>query len=146
MPSRDRWVYVAADEDGRHKIGCTGNLDLRMYHLGRDLGFKRVTLVHSTKLDDVADAAENLAHWSLAERPNCREWFSVRAEDAIAAVDAAAARALAGERITSRFAVEKRLTIRDDLNARMAEALAPGKSRQRFMEAAVEAELKRREK
>lgn len=97
MRNDDRWVYVAADEAGRHKIGCTKDLKLRMYHLSRDLGFKPVALVHSVKLDGAANDVENMAHCGLVDFPNHREWFDVSAARVIAAIDAAIVRAERGE-------------------------------------------------
>lgn len=138
-------VYVVGDERGWHKIGVTADIDLRLYHLSRDIGFKPVHLVHAVFGDRDSVHIENLAHWSLIDFESRYEWFNVPADRAIAAVEDAKVRFEAGERIAARFAVQRRLVVCDDINARIPSLLRPGETRHRLIEAAVIAELDRRE-
>jgi hypothetical protein len=138
-------VYVVADERGWHKIGVTADIDLRLYHLSRDIGFKPVHLVHSVFGDRDCVHIENLAHWSLIDHENHREWFKVDAARAIEAVHDAKRRFEAGERIDAKFAVQRRLVVVDDINRRVCAMLKPGETRHRFIEGAVLAALDVRE-
>ncbi len=139
-------VYVVADDRGWHKIGVTADITLRLYHLSRDIGFRPVSLVHTIPAGVSASKVENLAHWALIDFEHHHEWFNVAAERAVAAIEDAMRRYDAGERMHARFAVQRRLATSDKMNARIREALSPGETRHRFIESAVEAELKRRER
>jgi hypothetical protein len=142
-------VYVVSNDEGWHKIGVTADMDLRLYHLSRDIGFKPVSLVYTLAADGASSKVENLAHWALIDHEHQHEWFKVDAATAIEVVNDAARRHGAGERIEKKFAVHRRFAIIDDINDRIPAVLEPGESRHRFIEAAVlaavtERELKRR--
>lgn len=139
-------VYIVADENGWHKIGVTTDIDLRLYHLSRDIGFKPVTLVRTIPAGPAAAKVENLAHWALIDFEHRHEWFNAPANVAIEAVEDAMRRHDAGEQMKARFAVQRRLVTCDDINARIAAVLQPGETKHRFVEAAALAELNRRER
>jgi len=138
-------VYVVSNEEGWHKIGVTADIDLRLYQLSRDIGFKPVSLVHTVPADRAASKVENLAHWALIDHDHSYEWFKVDAATAIAAVDDAFVRQQNGEQIAAKFAVQRRLTVIDGINKRIPDLLRKGETRHRFIEAAVLAALTARE-
>ncbi|MDY7525459.1 GIY-YIG nuclease family protein [Sphingomonas sp. 10B4] len=139
-------VYVVSRGDGWHKIGVTADIQLRLYHIHRDIGFKPVTLVHTVAADRAAAKVENLAHWALIDFEHDHEWFRASAEQAIQAVENAMARYEAGDRMQAKFCVQKRLAVCDAINARIPAVLRPRETRHRLIEAAVLAELARRER
>lgn len=150
MATPTRFVYVAARPDGWHKIGTSIDPDFRVRGLSRDIGGHPVTLVHthdcgqSLQHNNPASQIENIAHWELIDRPNHREWFGVDAQTAISAVTEAARKFAAGHRQKAVFATVKRFSVREDINEKLRRALAPGESRQRFIQMAIENEIARR--
>lgn len=138
-----RHVYVASDGADRHKIGLTTNLQVRRYHLGRDLG-RRVEIVHSEPLSPDADAVECAAHWLLADRHEGREWFTVTKAEAVAALETAKAQVRAGDLPTSRLVMVERYGLAALVALAVSEACEPGESPADFIRQAIEAELKRR--
>lgn len=137
-------VYVAADPNGWHKIGMTGDPKLRAYHLSRDRRMPvEMVAVFPARKD--AHRVEVTAHWLLADSENAREWFKVDAQTAIAAVEQATAKVDAGHVPHSRFSYLRRKARSAEQDAKVRAALYKGESMKHFYDTAVEAELKRRE-
>lgn len=84
-----RHVYVAADQDGRHKIGVTNNPQARRQQLSRDLGGTAVDMVRIEPHRDDAFDVERRAHATLAAHHEGGEWFQVDQATAINALEAA---------------------------------------------------------
>lgn len=84
-----RHVYVAADADGRHKIGITSNPRARCRQLSKDLEGGSVEMVRIEPHNDNAFDVERRAHASLASYHEGGEWFRVDRAAANAALDAA---------------------------------------------------------
>ena len=139
----ERHVYVAADGSGRHKIGFSGNVPLRMYHLTRRLQ-RPVVAVHVEPMMRDAEAVEVFAHWALVDRHDHSEWFNATAEEAIEAVRGARLRVVSGELPTARPIVKQRQDIGVVIEAALGSALRPGETRLDFIREAVEREIKRR--
>lgn len=140
-PSR---VYVAADQNGWHKIGMTRNPKLRAYHLARDRRLQ-VTMVEVFPERIDANRVEVTAHWLLADHENLREWFNVTAAQAVAAVNQAIAMVDGGHIPHSRFSYLRRKVSSVEQDARVRAALFKGENMKHFFDRAIEAELKRRE-
>lgn len=143
--SQPRHVYVAADAEGRHKIGITANLKLRAYHLARDAR-REVKIIHHEPLDPQAELVEQTAMWFMADQQDHGEWFTVSADEMLNAIAKAKLAVARGEVPERRLSVLKRPTLGPRLEAAIEGARMPGETRKAFLRAAVEAELKRREK
>jgi hypothetical protein len=81
-----RHVYIAADADGRHKIGVTNNPRARCLQLSRDLGGIAVEMVHIEPQSSSALEIERHAHQALAALHDGGEWFRVDRSVAISAL------------------------------------------------------------
>lgn len=139
-----RHVYVASDATGMHKIGVTGNLKLRAYHLGRERG-RPVSIVHSEFIEQ-AEAIEVTAHMLMVDKHERGEWFEVTEAEALAAFIRAKEKVAAGERPEVRLSMLRSRTLGVAMERRMKLAYGPRESRTDFLRVAVEAELKRRER
>jgi hypothetical protein len=84
-----RHVYVAADANGRHKIGVTTNPRKRCGELSRDIGGVRVEIIHVEPHGQASFEVEKRAHNTLASHHDGGEWFNVSRETALAAVELA---------------------------------------------------------
>lgn len=138
-----RHVYVATDQAGRHKIGVTGNLRLREYHLTRGMG-SPVKIIHADGPHLEAEAIEQTAHWLLADQHDWGEWFNVAKARAVEAIEQAKARVASGEHPTVRLLSKRRGSLGHSLEAGIRAELVAGETRIAFIREAVEREIKRR--
>lgn len=81
-----RHVYIAADANGRHKIGVTSNPLKRCRELSRDLDGVAVSMVHLEPHALESFEIEGRAHAMLEDHHEGGEWFAVDRETAVSAV------------------------------------------------------------
>lgn len=149
------YVYVIGSSGGPCKVGYSVDTERRLRDLQRPRT-QRITVFGKWPIGHAAAlSVERYAHWLLREKQISGEWFDVTAEEAADAVSAAIhegvdpdyplprvdmiGRALGcGENIHTKYPQGTRERIRS--------ALASDEHQADFIRAAVEAELKRRER
>lgn len=146
-------VYVADDGFGLCKVGVSGNIPQRTYHLRRDTG-RPVEIVHVEPPVSRAELVEAAAHWTLAPSHVTGEWFRVTPEQAVIAIKGAQERIAAGDLPVKRFitagsiALDPRhegLGLSEVAVRRMEAVIYPCEGTRAFFRKAVEAEIRRRE-
>ncbi|MFG1302126.1 GIY-YIG nuclease family protein [Xanthobacter sp. V3C-3] len=153
------YLYVCGYEGGPFKIGYAYNPDKRMKDHVRD-GHAAIFMVGKWPAGAaIVQAAERYVHWILRDKHLQKEWFNVTQEEAEAAVrQALSPGALKAH---DEFSMIPPVTGRDKnlghkewartnfaagTLIRIKSVIANGETQSDFMRAAVEAELKRRER
>lgn len=90
------YIYVMSRADGAHKIGFTNAPKSRRSGISSEIG-ERVDIVHFVERP-AGDAAlvERICHVLLDERSICGEWFLVKSDEALEAVQVSCELADAG--------------------------------------------------
>lgn len=150
------FVYVIGPPDGPQKIGVAGNVRKRLLAIQTG-SHAPVSVAMSVEVfDGHAEHVENYAHWLLRDLRLSGEWFRVTPEQAGNAVQEAVEAVKKGER-KEKLVRGKRGRPRlwsEDMVARFAAGtferidalLGEDEDRTDFVRAAVERELKRRER
>lgn len=144
-------IYLLSTGRKMKKIGISAKSDVRHRQIQTSNGGEVVLAYSRTIPADLATDIERRAHWLLREFKRRGEWFAVKAETAIAAIDRAVEERGEGEKAKSGAG-------RPSLGVRQTMVRLPPESRERiralvgeqgmatFIREAVERELKRRER
>ena len=145
-------IYVIGGATGPKKIGIARNPKARLSQIVSSSAAP-VRILHSREMDDAA-GVEAHAHHLLSARWVRGEWFKVSLEDAISAIDQAAALVAAGDTRPKRLSVGRPKIFAEQLRvplvagsiARIDAVLAAGEPRLDMIREAIEREIKRRSK
>jgi hypothetical protein len=148
-----RYIYVIGPAAGPQKIGLAANAKRRVAELqvGSHLTFRLGFCAEVAASE--AWHVESYTHWLLREFRVNGEWFNVTVGSASSAINEAIAAVRRGERQGSKSVGRKKMWT-EDMQARFPEGtfdrieavLEDGEDRTAFVRAAVERELKRRER
>ncbi len=146
------FVYVIGGRSTSKKIGIATDPSRRLKAI-QSGNSKVVSVLHSREVDlSVAGMIEAHAHWVLKDHRESGEWFRVSLEQAIAAIDAAIS--ADGNWVKAKRSVGRKkefpnritLPLSDEMLAGIDAAREPEEDRLTLIRAAIERELKRREK
>ena len=146
------FVYVIGAPRTSKKIGIAADPSRRLQAL-QSGNSKVVSVLHSRKVDSsVAAMIETHVHWMLKDYREAGEWFRVSLEQAIAAIDASIA--ADGNWVKAKRSVGRKkefpnritLPLSDEMLAGIDAVREGDEDRLKVIRAAIERELKRREK
>lgn len=83
----DRFVYVIGCHSGPNKIGVANDVERRLGAIQSGNEKKLAVIRKFAVAEELAHKIERRAHWHVRESQLLGEWFSITADEAIAAVE-----------------------------------------------------------